>query len=233
MHLCCRISDKLIDVNTLFAYEIDLEELSDWAYSAVFADVCDKLGFRNTSVGRLLAPRTGSGVLVGWARTAKSQAVSEPPLRHYGAEIDYIDSLKPGDVVVASVDGTAAFWGELFSAAATGRGCRGAVIDGFMRDETRVSDVGFPVWAKGALPTDSLGRISISQQDVEIAIDGVPVSRGDLVIADSDGVTIVPAAIAIRAIEEARQKASTETAAKATLMAGATLKDVWEKYRVL
>src|ERR1700730_15936102 len=114
----------------------DLEWIARNGYSAVISDCCDRIGLRGqTAAPGLLPLSLPSGVLVGFARTVRSVSESTMPKRPYGPEIDFIDSLRPGDVVVASIDGdSSAFWGELFSAAALGRGSRGAVIDGLIRD---------------------------------------------------------------------------------------------------
>jgi 4-hydroxy-4-methyl-2-oxoglutarate aldolase len=214
--------------------DTDLDELSRHCYSAVFSDVCDSLGLRNVtmnpSIGHLAGPRD---VLVGWARTVRSVGVESPPERHYGREIDFIDSLGAGDVVVGTVDAPAAFWGELFSTAALARGARGLVVDGLIRDSARIDGVGFPAYGTGRRPTDSLGRISIDSTDQPITCGGVEVRRGDLIVCDVDGVTVVPSDVAEEAIRRALVKARTETQAKELLNSGAFLRDAWERFGVL
>ncbi len=213
---------------------IDLDELASQCYAAVLSDVCDRLGRPEQTAAPRIRPLTvADTVLVGWARTVHSTAVEAAPERHYGAEIDFIDSLRPGDVVVATVDAPAAFWGELFSCAATGRGARGTVVDGLVRDVARIEPLGYPVWATGTRPTDSLGRISITATDQPVSCGDVAVASGDLVVADQDGITFVPGDIAHRVVEMAVEKASTESKAKELLLSGATLGQAWERFRVL
>jgi regulator of RNase E activity RraA len=215
--------------------DLDLDALAEACFSAVFSDVCDQLGARETTVMSAdIRPINRPGaVLVGWARTVTSLRVSEIPARKYGSEIDFIDSLRPDDVVVASVEGEAAFWGELFTSAALGRGARGAVIDGNVRDQARFADLQFPILARGARPTDSLGRLSISAVDTPITMGGASVRAGDLVVADADGITFVPAPLVDEAVERAVAKAQVESHAKAMLLDGATLAAAWERFRVL
>ena len=123
---------------------LDLNAIAAVTYSAVFSDVCDAMGLRNQTVSPGIMPLGGAGTLVGWARTALSVPVNKPPTRHYGGEIDFIDSLRPGDVPVVDCSGRpAAAWGELFSTASKGRGARGAVIDGLIRDRRRSKSSGF------------------------------------------------------------------------------------------
>ncbi|MCU1658785.1 MAG: proA 1 [Pseudonocardiales bacterium] len=213
---------------------VDLDELSRLCYAAVLSDVCDSLGRRhstmNPRIGHLAGPRQA---VVGWARTVQSLAVDQTPVRHYGREIDFIDSLMPGDFVVATVDGPAAFWGELFSTAAMARGARGVVIDGLIRDSGRIDEVGFPAYGVGRRPTDCLGRISIDTTDEPILCADVLVRSGDLIICDADGVTVVPSDVASEAVERALVKAQTESRAKELLNSGAFLRDAWERFGVL
>lgn len=215
---------------------LDLDILSRTTYSAVYSDACDAAGLRQQTLepgARLLAGP--SGVLIGWARTALSLPVTEAPERPYGGEIDFIDSLGGGDLVVCDCSRQpAAAWGELFSTAAFARGARGALIDGYARDLDKIDALNkFPVFGRGARPTDSLGRVSIGAVDVPVCVFGLTVHPGDLVIADRDGVAVVPRAHAEDIVERASTKAVTENSARGLLLKGGYLRDVWETYRVL
>ena len=216
---------------------VDLARLAQASYSAAVSDICDQGGYRAQTLAPSIRPAAGhvpGTVLAGWARTALSIGVTTAPPRPYRAEIDFIDSLQPGDVVVADCSQCpAAFWGELFSTAARARGARGAVIGGLIRDSDRIAALSFPVFATGCRPTDSLGRVSIRSVDEPVEIGGVIVRSGDLVVADADGVVIVPAAIATEVAEAAMAKAEVETDARRLLQDGALLADVWERYKVL
>ena len=212
----------------------DLDALARVTYSAVFSDICDALGLRQQTAAPGLLPLSGSGTLIGWARTALSLPVDAAPARPYGHEIDYIDSLRKGDVAVIECSkAPVAAWGELFSTAAKGRGARGAIVDGMLRDRSKIEDLGFAVFARGCRPTDSLGRVSIHEADTAVTIGGVVVHGGDLVVADADGLTVVPRERAVEAITLAVEKAATENKARDLLLHGGLLADVWEKFRVL
>jgi 4-hydroxy-4-methyl-2-oxoglutarate aldolase len=216
------------DITTL------VETLRRVGYSAVVSDCCDHVGLRDQTMTSGINPVSReAGVLVGFARTARSVPVDVIPDEPYGAEIDFIDSLRPDDVVVGTVEAPGAFWGELFSTAAKARGAVGVVVDGLIRDQARIEEMGFPVFARGGRPTDSLGRVSMSERDTAIEIAGVIVHSGDLIVADVDGVTVVPtdaiAEVATRAIE----KATTETDARRLLEEGALLRDAWDRFGVL
>ena len=215
------------------APDLDLDAVAEHCYSAVFSDVCDQFGRRHQTTRPGLRRFSGAGTLVGWARTFRSVAVDAPPDRHYGGEIDFIDSLRPGEVVVGECRPEVAAWGELFSTASRGRGARGAVIAGMVRDTAKIHDLGFPLFALGTRPTDALGRISLTHADEQVECMGVPVSAGDLVVADDDGVAFVPRPIAVEAAARALKKATTEDQARDLLLEGAKLADVWERFGVL
>jgi regulator of RNase E activity RraA len=211
-----------------------LETLRRVAYSAVVADCCDQLGLRHQTMTSGIVPiARRAGVLVGFARPVLSEPVAAIPDEPYRAEIDFIDSLVKDDVVVGAVGAPSAFWGELFSTAARARGAAGVVVDGLVRDQARIEEMGFPVFARGTRPTDSLGRIAISRRDVAIEIAGVLVSPGDLVVADVDGVTVVPAEATAEVAARAIEKATTENRARQLLEGGALLRDAWDRFRVL
>jgi regulator of RNase E activity RraA len=214
---------------------LDLEVLATRTYAAVFSDACDWAGRRaQTLAPGLAALAGGSRTLVGWARIARSEPVDGPPDPPFASEIAFLDSLKPGEVVVATAGGAqTALWGELFSAAAMARGARGAVIDGLARDVERVAALGFTVYARGTRPTDSLGRVSLVDTEGRVEMGDVGVSNGDLVVADADGVVIVPAELAGGVSAYALEKAATERKGLAALRAGGYLAEVWQRYGVL
>lgn len=113
-------------------------------FAAVVSDVCDQLGYRHQALRPGISKVAGRDVLIGRARTARSARVESIPDDPYSGQIDFIDSLEVGDVVVAETGGSLdAFWGELFSAAARARGCLGAVVDGYVRDVERIEPLGF------------------------------------------------------------------------------------------
>lgn len=214
--------------------DLNFDALAEHTYSAVFSDICDQHGYREQTAEPGLLPLTGGGRLIGWARTFVAAPVEEPPARPYGNEIDFIDALRPHEVAVGDASGKpVAAWGELFSTAATGRGARGAVIDGYIRDVAPIRHLGFPVFARGTRPTDSFGRLSIRDTDVPVRIAGVRVDPGDLVVADEDGVTVVPRRLAVEVARQSQEKANTENHARDLLMSGGKLADVWERFRVL
>jgi 4-hydroxy-4-methyl-2-oxoglutarate aldolase len=208
-------------------------------YVPVVCDVLDELGYRNQAMHHRLRPllpdRKHCG-FVGRARTARwmetDYVVTEDP---YGKEIDLMDSLKPGDVVVHSTDhaGTNAPWGELMSTVAKARGCVGCVCDSQIRDCNRIIDMDFPVYYTGIRPLDSMGRGRVMEYDVPVSCGDVVVRPGELVFADFDGVVVVPRAVEREALHKAHEKATKENHSRKELLSGKSLREVYDTYGVL
>ncbi len=105
-----------------------------------------------------------------------------------------VDEVRPGEVLVAAAGGSlrSGIWGELLSTAAQKRGCAGALVDGAVRDISKMQRINFTVFAAGTCPLDSRDRQRVKAVDVPVEIGGVTIEPGDLVFADADGVVVVP-----------------------------------------
>ena len=214
----------------------DLNRLQELVYSAVIADICDAEGMRDQTLEPGMQHLAGpTHVLVGYARTAISKPQSSIPEIPYSGEIRFVDSLSEGDVVVIDCTGSsAAAWGELFSTAASARGARGALIDGLIRDTAKINELGrFPVYGRGARPTDALGRIGITEVDIPVCAFGQWINQGDLIVCDPDGVTVVPKGKIDSVVELALNKVATEDNARELLFNGGFLRDVWNRFGVM
>lgn len=107
-----------------------------------------------------------------------------------------IDSGVPGSVYVMNVQDGAdiAGMGGLMGTAMQARDFAGAVIDGGVRDVPQLTKIGFPVYALGPVPSTSVGHYLFGGANIPIVCDGVSVSPGDIIVADHDGVVVVPRA---------------------------------------
>lgn len=206
---------------------------------AALCDILDTLGHRHQAMHqrlRPLLPNIRSCGFVGRARTARwmdtDYVVEEDP---YGAEIAFVDSLRAGDVAVHSTDyaGANAPWGELMSTIAQRNGAVGCVCDSQVRDCVRIIALGFPVYYAGIRPLDSLGRARIMACDVPVRCGEVLVHPGELVCADYDGIVVVPKGVEDLALRLAQEKVGQETLSRRDLMAGKTLREVYDTYHVL
>lgn len=204
-------------------------------YTAVLADSLDEMGFRQQAMRETIRPLSPDLVFAGWARTILCMDVYHLSENPYDIEIEAVDSLLPGEIaVVATGDSKRnAPWGELLSTAALSRGARGAVIDGLVRDVKKIQSLGFPVFATGIKPVDSRGRGLVVDYNIPVECQGVLVTPGDLVVADYDGVVVVPAAVVTEAVRMATDKVSRENHSRAELMNGMLLRQVYDKYGVL
>lgn len=204
-------------------------------YTAVVADSLDQLGFRQQAMREYLRPVGPTGCFAGWARTISCADLFHIPPDPYGLEIEAVDSILPGEVVVCGTGHSTrnAPWGELLSTAARARGARGAVIDGLVRDVRKIEALGFPVFAAGIKPVDSMGRGVVDAYQKPVECGGVMVYPGDLVFADYDGVVVIPRAAVEQTVNLAMDKVLRENDSRAELMAGAYLRDVFKKHGVL
>lgn len=100
----------------------------------------------------------------------------------------------PGDIIVVDAGGllTAALWGDLMSLNAKKRDLGGLVIDGAVRDQLDICELGFPVFARGCCPAGTF-KSNLGSLNTPISCGGVSVSPGDVVVGDSVGVVVVPA----------------------------------------
>jgi 4-hydroxy-4-methyl-2-oxoglutarate aldolase len=204
-------------------------------YSAVVADVLDKLGYRNQILSSRIHALTPCGRVYGRVFTARTQTVSEIPASPYQLEMQAIDNMQSGDVFVvdAGHNQQSAFWGELLSTACLAKGVRGIVMSGCTRDLWSLNQLNFPVFGIGATPADSLGRLDVVEIGQPITIDGVSTKNGDLILGDLDGVVIIPAEAANEALRLAKQKVAGENTVRDELAAGIPVAEVFRKHGIL
>jgi regulator of RNase E activity RraA len=209
----------------------------DRLYTAVLSDSLDARGERGQAFPPAVRPLDPGLVMAGRARTAIYREVAHVPAGHnpYQLEIELVDSLQPGEIAVMACGGSRqiAPWGGLLSTAARVRGAAGCVTDGFVRDVKAIQALGFPVFHGGIAPLDSRGRGEIVAIDEPVTCAGVKVSPGDLIFGDADGVVVVPRALEEQVVALALKKIESEEATSAALLAGASLAEVFERFKVL
>jgi len=212
-----------------------LDTIQSDLYTAVISDALDELDIRHQAMREYVRPLLPDAVYAGWARTILCMDVHYTSEQPYALEIEAMDSILEDEVVVVATGSSTrnAPWGELLSTAAQARGARGAVVDGLVRDVKKILTLGFPVHASGVKPVDSRGRGEVVDYNVPVECGGVLVNPNDLVVADYDGVVVIPAAAVDRTIKLAADKVARENHSRADLKNGAYLKDVFNKYGVL
>lgn len=131
--------------------------------------------------------------------------------------------VEPGDVLVAAIQGVRPFgyFGDIMARAARVRGGVGLVIDGAVRDSAQMRAMGFPVWSRGVHARGTI-KAHPGSVGVPVRCAGVWVAPGDIVVADDDGVVVVPRASAPEVLAAARQRVLREEAMRAALDQGQT-----------
>jgi len=215
--------------------QITLAQMREHLYSAVVCDALDSLGLTNQSPRVPIKPLTVTGVLVGRCKTTLWADMAHEDPQPYELELQAVDTCKEGDVLIAAAGGTfrSGLWGELLSTAARRSGCVGAIIDGAVRDVAKMTQMGFPIYARGTCLYDSKNRNRVIDLDVPVEIDGVRFTPGDLVIADADGIVVVPKAAEAETIAAAWQKVHAENTVRDSISAGMTATEAFRKYGVL
>jgi regulator of RNase E activity RraA len=214
---------------------ITLSMMRQALYSAAVCDALDAVGYARQSPRVPIRPLTVQGVLIGRAKTTLWADMAHPDPRPYELELKAVDTCRPDDVLIAAAGGSmrSGLWGELLSAAARRSGCVGALVDGAVRDVAKTTAMGFPVWARGTCIYDSKGRNRVIDLDVPVEIDGVRFSPGDLLVADCDGIVVVPQAVEEEVVHRAWEKVHAENAVRDAIFGGMSATAAFAKYGVL
>ncbi len=166
-------------------------------------------------------PAWDGAQIVGRAIPVQAQAGDNLALHHA------IAAAGPGDVLVVNAGGSEyGFWGEVMAVAAQARGIAGLVIDGGVRDTVQLAELGFPAFST-CISIRGTGKDWAGTVGVPISLRGRVVHRGDVVVADRDGVAILPAARYGEILEAARERFLKEEAYMARLRAGELTLDVY------
>lgn len=186
-------------------------------YDSVTCAISDCLGRFGAMTGDL-RPLFDGIRFAGTAVTARTLASD------LAAVFKAIDVSRPGDVVVVDAHGSrdTAFWGENMTISAQNRGVAGAVIDGACRDVVEIRRLKFPLFSKGVVPNVA-AIAGYGEVNVRIQCAGQAVASGDIIVADENGVVVVPAASAGDVLVRTRRLLETEHVLQERLKAGATI----------
>ncbi len=203
--------------------------------SAVVCDALDAEGYPNQSPRLPFQQLTVPGTLVGRCKTTLWADMAHADPKPYELELQAVDGCQPDDVLIAAASGSerSGVWGELLSTAARNGGCVGVIVDGAVRDLRRMRQMGFACYALGTMIYDSKDRQRVIDVDVPVEIAGVRFCPGDLVIADEDGVVVVPQAVEAAVVRRAWEKVHAENEVRGAIKAGMKAAAAFDKYGVL
>ena len=208
------------------------------AGTCVIADIYDKMGLVPLVLDNHLVPFSGSreegiagpaytvnGTYQSWAKGADRDKLAA------------IDQMTPGVVALwagNNVSGVCLF-GDLLAAAMQARGCRGVIVDGGIRDIVELRKLELPIYARYCSPAQSIRRWHVNGFQVPVEVGGalaerITVHPGDIVVADQDGVVIVPQGRLDDFVDEVSRLASTESKARQDIARGKPLLETLDKF---
>jgi len=204
-------------------------------YTGAVADILDELGWREQCLPSDIRPLRDEMTVAGPVFTVRGRSRPaddghDPRYR----QMDMLDAIVPGAVVVIDPgdEGRAAHWGELMSHTAKGRGARGVVIAGGVRDTPQILELGFPCFRRYHSPLTAVHRFDITDWNGAIRIGGVAIAPGDFILGDVDGVLVLPAAAVDQVIDQALSVQGREDTVREALRQGGSIRELFERYRV-
>jgi 4-hydroxy-4-methyl-2-oxoglutarate aldolase len=201
------------------------------------ADILDTLGYTNQALTPTFQsfPVT-AGKLAGWAYTIRGQKASYPIAGGDPDKMSACQGLSAGEISVWSGDGEGiCYFGELIAIGMKERGSTGAIVDGGIRDVRWIGEQDFPVYARYRTPVQSIGRWKVNAWQIPVRIRGatsefVTVNPGDFILADEDGIVVVPDGVVESVLEQAEKLTETERLVRKELKAGLPLSAALTKY---
>ncbi|GJG97697.1 RraA family protein [Cupriavidus pauculus] len=203
----------------------DLVALFEGLDTPGVSDAMDRLGLPGQCLG--IAPLDNyRKPIVGPAFTVKYVSASTPP----GTVGDFIDDVQPGDIIVIDNDSRTdcTVWGDIMTQYAGTRGIAGTVIDGVCRDVTKALGDGYPLFTRGRFMRTGKDRVQVQSVNTPISVGTARVCSRDIVMADANGVVVIPRERAKEVAELARKIEDVESQIREHIANGRTLGEARE-----
>ena len=186
------------------------------------SDALDTLGLPGQCLN-IMPLANYTQVIIGPAFTVQYVSASSPP----GTVGDFLDEVAPGDVVLIANDGRTdcTVWGDIMTQFALAQGIAGSVIDGVCRDVSKALGEGYPLFTRGRFMRTGKDRVEVVAVNQPVSIGGARACPRDIVVADANGVVVVPRERAREVAERARRIEQVEAQIREHLASGKSLKE--------
>lgn len=200
--------------------------------SSVVSDAMDEIGLAKAVGASVLRPIYPEARIVGRALTLRNVIQETSPFRGASARISRLAEIEahnlaePGDVlVIEGVHGVSNI-GGISAAIGRRQGEIGAIVDGGVRDVGDCRSLGYPIWSRDVTPLTGKWRVQTVQINLPVAIAGVQVTPGDIVVADETGICFVPPEVAADVLARARDILAAEERRHRDIAAGMPVPDL-------
>ncbi len=212
--------------------QISLSDRLEKCYSGAVYDVLRAMGYPNQALPNTIRPidihtKLAGSIYTVSGRYDETMDPHETLLQWTGL----LSKAPKGSVVICQPnDDTLAHMGELSSETLQLRGIRGYIVDGGSRDSEFISRIGFKVFCKYFTPVDVVGRWVADKFAEPIKIGKVDIETGDYVMADRDGIVIIPKAIAGEVVKKTEAVLQTESLVRKAILEGVDPQEAYLKY---